>query len=77
MYLVPAAVAAEHMRVSDAGEECVRRGVLREAGQELGAVDEVHLQQDVLIKAQDSQRRAEQGLFSITAKQIPHATCHI
>lgn len=42
--LAPLAVAAEHLCGSDAAEQVVSGHVIRQAGEELGHMDEVHLQ---------------------------------
>lgn len=46
--LCPLPVAAEHLGGGDAGEECVGGQVVGQSREELGHVDEVHLQQNVL-----------------------------
>lgn len=76
-YLAPPAVATEHVRGGHAGEERVRGHVLREPGEELGHVDEVHLLQDVLVKTQDSQACPEQALLAVAAEHVPHTARHI
>lgn len=54
-------------------EELFGRDEVRQAGEELGHVDEVHGGQDVLVEAQQAQRRAEQELLAIPAEDVPHA----
>lgn len=51
--------------------------VLRQASEELSDVDEVHLQQDVLVQAQDAQSRTEQTLLPIPTEDVPHPTRHV
>lgn len=65
------------MCVGHGSEECVRRQVVWQAAEELGDVDEVHLQQDVLEEAQDPQTRPEQALLTVPAEHVPHAASHV
>lgn len=37
-------------------------------------MDEVHVQQHLFVEAQDAQGSAEEGLFAVPAKDVPHAT---
>lgn len=72
-HLGPFAVAAGHVCVEDGAEEALGGDVLGQAREELGHVDEVHVQEHVLVQAQDPQSRAEQELFSVSAEHVPHA----
>lgn len=75
--LSPAAVSADHVCVSHGGEECVWLQVLRQAGEELSDVDEVHLQQDVLVQTQDTQASTKQTLLPVPTEYVPHPTRHV
>lgn len=72
-YLGPLPVAAGHVHGGDVLEELLGRDEVRQAGEELGHVDEVHAGQDVLVEAQQAQRRAEQELLAVPAEDVPHA----
>lgn len=72
-YLQPLPVAAGHVHGGDVLEELLGRDEVRQAGQELGHVDEIHAGQDVLIEAQQAQRSAEKELLAVTAEDVPHA----
>lgn len=76
-YLRPAAVPTDHVCVGHGGEERVRRQVVGQTAEELGDVDEVHLQQDVLEEAQDPETRPEQTLLTVTAEDVPHTARHV
>lgn len=76
-YLSPTAVPADHVCVGHGGEECVCRQVIGQTAEELGDVDEVHLQQDVLEEAQDPKARPEQALLTVAAEHIPHTARHV
>lgn len=54
-------------------EELLGWDEVRQAGEELGHVDKVHAGQDVLVEAQQAQRRAEQELLTVPAEDVPHA----
>lgn len=73
-HLCPLPVAAGHVNSSNVLEELVGRDEVRQAGEELSHVDEVHAGQDILVEAKQSQSRAEQELFTISAEHIPHST---
>lgn len=75
--LSPAAVSADHVCVGHGGEQRVRLQVLRQAGQELSDVDEVHLEQDVLKQTQDAQPRPKQTLLPVPTEDVPHPTRHV
>lgn len=75
--LSPLPVAADHLSVGDAAEEAFGWRVFRESGQELGDVNELHLQEHFLIEPQDPESRAEQELLPVSAEHVPHPTCHI
>lgn len=51
-YLRPLPVAAGHVHGGDVLEELLGRDEVRQAGEELGHVDEVHAGQDVLVETQ-------------------------
>lgn len=53
------------------------RQVIRQTAEELGDVDKVHLQQDVLEEAQDPETRPEQTLLTVAAEHIPYTACHV
>lgn len=72
-YLWPLPVAAGHVNGSDVLEELLGRDEVRQTGEELSHVDEVHAGQDVLVKPQQAQRRAEQELLAVSAEHVPHA----
>lgn len=55
-------------------EELLGRDEVGQAREELGHVDEVHAGQDVLVKTQQAQRRAEQELLVVPAEHVPHPT---
>lgn len=76
-HLSPAAVFADHVCVGHGGEERVRLQVVRQAGQELSDVDEVHLQQDVLVQPQDAETRPEQTLLPVPTEDVPNTTRHV
>lgn len=76
-HLGPFAVAAGHVCVVDGAEEALGGDVLGQAREELGHVDEVHVQEHVLVQAQDPQSCPEQELFSISAEHVPHAARHV
>lgn len=65
------------MRVGHGGEQRVRLQVVGETREELGDVDEVHLQQDVLEEAQDPQAGPEQALLAVPAEHVPHPARHV
>lgn len=71
-YLSPLPVAAGHVNGCDVLEELLRGDEVRQAGEELSHVDEVHGGQDVLVEAQHAQRRAEQELLAVPAEHVPH-----
>lgn len=73
-HLCPLPVAAGHVNSSNVLEELVGRNEVRQACEELSHVDEVHAGQDILVEAKQSQSRAEQELFTISAEHIPHST---
>lgn len=75
--LSPAAVPADHVRVGHGREERLRLQVVRQARQELSDVDEVHLDQDVLVKPQDAQPGPEQTLLPVSAEHVPDAASHV
>lgn len=75
--LSPAAVSADHVCVGHGGEEWVRLQVLRQAGEELGDVDEVHLEQDFLEQTQDAQPRPKQALLPVPTEDVPHPARHV
>ncbi len=75
--LYPLPVAADHLSVGDAAEKAFGRRVLRESGQELSDVDEVHLQEHFLVEPQNPKPRAEQELLPVSAEHVPHPTRHI
>lgn len=54
-------------------EELLGRDEVGQAREELSHVDEVHAGQDVLVEAQQAQRRAEQELLAVPAEDIPDA----
>lgn len=76
-HLGPFAVAAGHVRVVDGAEEALGGDVLRQAREELGHVDKVHVQEHVLVQAQDPQGCAEKELLSISAEHVPHTARHV
>lgn len=55
-------------------EELLGGDEVRQAGEELSHVDEVHAGQDVLVETQQAQCRAEQELLIVSAEHIPHPT---
>lgn len=61
------------MNGSDVLEELLGRDEVRQTGEELSHVDEVHTGQDVLVKPEQAQRRAEQELLAVSAEHVPHA----
>lgn len=65
------------MSVGHGGEERVRLQVLRQAGQELSDVDEVHLEQDVLEETQDAQTGPEERLLPVPTEDVPHPARHV
>lgn len=75
--LCPLPVAADHLSVGDAAEEAFGWRVIRQSGQELSDVDEIHLQEHFLIEPQDSEARTEQELLPVSAEHVPHPTRHI
>lgn len=62
---------------SDVLEELLGGDEVGQPGQQLGHVDEIHGGQDVLIEAQQAQRRAEQELLPVPAEHVPHPTRQI
>lgn len=76
-HLRPLAVAAGHVRVVDGAEEALGGDVLGQAREKLGHVDEVHVQEHVLVQAQDPQGCAEQELLSVSAEHVPDAARHV
>lgn len=73
-HLSPLSVAAAHVHRSDVLEELLSREELGQAGEELSHVDEIHAGQDVLVEAQQAQRRAKQELLAVPAEHVPHPT---
>ena len=65
------------MCVGHGAEECVWLQVLRQAGEELSDVDEVHLEQDVLEETQDAQPRPKQALLAVPTEDVPHPARHV
>lgn len=65
------------MCVGHGAEECVWLQVLRQAGEELSDVDEVHLEQDVLEETQDAQPRPKQALLAVPTENVPHPARHV
>lgn len=55
-------------------EELLGGDEVRQAGEELSHVDEVHAGEDVLVETQQAHRRAEQELFPVSAEHVPHPT---
>lgn len=76
-HLGPFAVAAGHVCVVDGAEEALGGDVLGQAREKLSHVDEVHVQEHVLVQAQDPQGRAEKELLSISAEHVPHTARHV
>lgn len=72
-YLRPLPVAAGHVNSSDVLEELLGRDEVRQTGEELSHVDEVHTGQDILVKPQKAQRCAEQEFLAVSAEHVPHA----
>lgn len=54
-------------------EELLGWDEVRQAGEELGHVDEVHAGQDVLVEAQQTQRSPKQELLAVPTEDVPHA----
>lgn len=72
--LRPLPVAAGHVHGGDVLEELLWGDEVRQAGEELGHVDEVHAGEDVLVEAQQTQRRPEQELLAVPAEHVPNPT---
>jgi len=75
--LSPAPAPAHHVCVGHGGEECVRLQVLGQAGQELGDVNEVHLEQDFLEQSQDTEPRPKQALLPVPTEDVPHPARYV
>lgn len=58
---------------SDVLEELLGGDEVRQAGEELCHVDEVHAGQDILVEPQQAQRCAEEELLAVSAEHVPHA----
>lgn len=71
-YLRPLPVTAGHVDGGDLLEELLGGDEVGQSGEELGHVDEVHAGEDVLVEAQQAQRRAEQELLTVPAEDVPH-----
>lgn len=72
-YLCPFLVPALHLDCGDSCKHFICWQVLRQPGQKLSTVDEVHPGQDVLKKLQDTQSCAEEKFLSISTEYIPDA----
>lgn len=76
-YLCPFLVPALHLDRGDSCKHFICWQVLRQPGQKLGTVDEVHPGQDILKKLQDAQSCAEEKFLSISTEYIPDAASQV
>lgn len=76
-HLGPLPVAALHLDGTDGREDLGGLQAIRQAGEELRHVDEVHVGQRVSKQPQNAQCCAEKELLAIPAEHVPHAACQV